>query len=132
MGHAEYDREVEKSADLFRDLWTTTIVGTEPRSVERSMSLQALSRMRDTATADLTRDVMTAQGISDPAFNALVADVVAGAQQERQIARALGKETLARPFAVALEAHPVVAVRWKVASRQQPHRHRTGNRARHH
>ncbi len=35
----------------------------------------------DTATADLTRDVMTAQGISDPAFNMLVADVVAGAKK---------------------------------------------------
>jgi hypothetical protein len=51
MGHAEYDREVLKSAAVFRDLWTTAVAGTEPRSVERSMSLQALSRMRDTATA---------------------------------------------------------------------------------
>ncbi len=51
MGHEEYDREVQMSADLFRDLWATAVKGTEPSSVERSLFLNSLTAMRDKATA---------------------------------------------------------------------------------
>jgi hypothetical protein len=50
MGVAEYDREVERSAQVFRQLWAAGIASTPAHSVERSILLGALGRLRDTAT----------------------------------------------------------------------------------
>ncbi len=35
----------------------------------------------DTATADMTREIMNAQGAADPAYSALIADVMDGAKK---------------------------------------------------
>ena len=51
VGHDEYDREVQLSADTFRELWDAAVAGTPPSSVERSMFLNGLAAMRDKATA---------------------------------------------------------------------------------
>jgi hypothetical protein len=72
----------------------------------------------DTATADLTRDVMTAQGMADPAFNTLVGDVLSGAKKPvEKIAKPtalhiylLRKAGLAIPADIAKQPGPVVNV----------------------
>ena len=50
VGVAEYDRQVLMSADLFEELWSTGVAGTHD-TVARGLLLNALSRLRDTATA---------------------------------------------------------------------------------
>jgi hypothetical protein len=72
----------------------------------------------DTATADLTRDVMTAQGISDSAFNTLVGDVLSKARKPvLKIAKPtplhiylLRKAGLPIPADIAKQPGPVVNV----------------------
>ncbi len=50
VGIAEYDRELQVSAALFEQLWSVGIEGTHD-TVSRGLILNALSRLRDTATA---------------------------------------------------------------------------------
>lgn len=72
----------------------------------------------DTATADLTHEVMAAQGIVDPAFNTLVNDVVSGAKKPvEKIAKPtplhiylLRKAGLSLPADIARQPGPVVNI----------------------